>query len=84
MLHLRDQKFLKDKIERAQFLFKKREFWDSQPVPKIWDETEEIKMGPLEENKPKGEIKQTPYGLPAEFEWSDIDLKDDSQALEVS
>ena len=40
-------------------------------------------MGPIEEDKPKGELRKTPYGLPAEFEWSDLDIKNDDQAEEV-
>ncbi len=30
-----------------QVLFKKHEFWDSQPVPKLWEESEEEKTGPI-------------------------------------
>ena len=40
-------------------------------------------MGPIEEDKPKGELRKTPYWLPDEFEWSDLDIKNDDQAEEV-
>ena len=49
-------------------MFKKHEFWDSQPVPKMWEmATEESKTGPIEADKPKADIKATPYPLPDAF-----------------
>ena len=40
------------------------------------DETE----GPIEPDKTPAEIRQTPYQLPAGFEWTEVDVNDDAQA----
>ncbi len=59
-------------------LNKKRDFWDSQPVPKLKDyllEAHKQVEGPLEIKK-VSDVKVEPYLLPAAFEWCDIDLED--------
>ncbi|KAI9354523.1 Myristoyl-CoA:protein N-myristoyltransferase, N-terminal domain-containing protein [Zopfochytrium polystomum] len=56
-------------------------FWRTQPVPRA-DETIEAD-GEIEPSKPRHEVRQTPYELTAQFEWSNIDINDDVQIKEV-
>jgi glycylpeptide N-tetradecanoyltransferase len=57
-------------------LVKKREFWDSQPVPK----TKELMTGELAqvhgplEKKTIDDVRKEPYPLPEEFEWGIVEL----------
>lgn len=39
--------------------------------------------GPIEPDKKREEIRQDPYSLPKEFEWSLIDIEDEAQIKEV-
>jgi len=56
-------------------------FWDTQPVPKINEETEQ---GVNEAIIPTYEdIRQTPYNLPKGFEWSEVDVTASEQLDEV-
>jgi glycylpeptide N-tetradecanoyltransferase len=67
-------------MEKMKPLYEKHDFWDTQPVPKATApgvEEGEIEKGVLEE------VKQEPYGLPAGFDWSDVDLEDEEQLHEV-
>lgn len=66
-------------------LCKKREFWDSQPVPKLKDYLLEIEKqveGPLEVKKVL-DVRVEPYLVPAAFEWCDVDLEDPIQIEQV-
>jgi glycylpeptide N-tetradecanoyltransferase len=36
--------------------------------------------GPIEPSKPREEVRQEPYPLPKDFQWSQIDMTDDAQA----
>ncbi|KAI8806582.1 glycylpeptide N-tetradecanoyltransferase 1-like protein [Cladochytrium replicatum] len=56
-------------------------FWATQPVPRI-DETV-LENGPIEPDKDPSEIRATPYPLPKDFEWSDLDVNDDVQIKEL-
>jgi len=56
-------------------------FWSTQPVPQYGEEAEED--GPIEPSKPTEEVRQDPYPLPKDFEWSIIDLADEVQLKEV-
>uniref|UniRef100_A0AC35U3E9 Glycylpeptide N-tetradecanoyltransferase n=1 Tax=Rhabditophanes sp. KR3021 TaxID=114890 RepID=A0AC35U3E9_9BILA len=57
------------------------EFWKTQPVPSIDEEVTENTF--IDAHVPISEIRQQPYTLPANFEWSDIDLTDDGELKEV-
>lgn len=39
--------------------------------------------GPIVANKPASEIRQEPYAMPSGFEWSDVDVNDESQRTEL-
>ncbi|CAG8531451.1 2228_t:CDS:2 [Acaulospora morrowiae] len=56
-------------------------FWSTQPVPKHGETIEE--EGPIEENTPHDQIRKEPYTLPKEFEWSTLELNDESELNEL-
>jgi len=68
-----------DRSKEAKPEAKEWKFWDTQPVPKFGDKSDEV--GPIEEDKK--EVRQMPFSLPASFEWDTLDLSDDSQVVEV-
>lgn len=39
--------------------------------------------GPITPNKPAEEIRQEPYAMPAGFEWSNVDVQNEEQRLEL-
>ena len=39
--------------------------------------------GPIVPQKPKEEIREQPYNMPAGFEWSILDVKDQAQRIEL-
>ena len=60
-------------------------FWDTQPVPRLNEDTSEIdpaQMGPIDPPD-MGLVRKEPYHLPPSFEWSDVDLADSEQAHEL-
>ncbi|ORY52933.1 N-myristoyl transferase [Rhizoclosmatium globosum] len=56
-------------------------FWNTQPVPK----SEEIieQDGAIEPDVPLDQIRQTPYDLNAQFEWTFVDVNDEAQLKET-
>uniref|UniRef100_A0A915CTN1 Glycylpeptide N-tetradecanoyltransferase n=1 Tax=Ditylenchus dipsaci TaxID=166011 RepID=A0A915CTN1_9BILA len=57
------------------------QFWTTQPVPKL--EEKITQNGPIEPAKDVAQIRSTPYSLPAEFVWSDIDIMSDDHLGEL-
>ncbi|KAJ3766611.1 N-myristoyl transferase [Lentinula raphanica] len=57
-------------------------FWSTQPVPQLGEGPPE-EDGYIEPSKPPEEVRQEPYPLPKDFEWSIIDITDPNQATEV-
>ncbi|EKM82598.1 hypothetical protein AGABI1DRAFT_34763 [Agaricus bisporus var. burnettii JB137-S8] len=57
-------------------------FWETQPVPQP-GEGPPLDDGYIEPSKPREEIRQEPYPLPKEFEWSVLDIGDPQQCKEV-
>lgn len=55
-------------------------FWKTQPVAKFGEEVEE--EGPIE-HKSIEEVRKEPYPLHASFEWTTLDLEDDSNLDEL-
>ncbi len=39
--------------------------------------------GPIEADTPVDELRQTPYALPATFEWTELDLTRDEELQEL-
>ncbi|KAJ3002882.1 UNVERIFIED_CONTAM: hypothetical protein HDU68_005963, partial [Siphonaria sp. JEL0065] len=56
-------------------------FWKTQPVPKS-DEVIE-KDGAIQAAVPVDQVRQTPYDLNAQFEWSIVDVNDENQLKET-
>ncbi|KAJ6507349.1 N-myristoyl transferase [Mycena vitilis] len=57
-------------------------FWATQPVPQI-GEGPPLEDGYIEPWKPREEVRQEPYPLPKDFEWSTVDISDPTQNKEV-
>ena len=60
-------------------------FWDTQPVPKLGEDTAALdpaSMGPIDPAD-QDRVRKEPYNLPASFEWSDVNLEDSAQAAEL-
>jgi glycylpeptide N-tetradecanoyltransferase len=51
----------------------------AQPMPREGREVE----GPIEANKPKEKLRQTPYTMPAGFEWADLQVDDGAELKEL-
>ncbi len=63
----------------------KHAFWDTQPVPAMSDDTDTLQegqMGPIEAADPTS-VRKTPYNLPEMFQWADVNLDSEDQALEL-
>ncbi|EMD38301.1 hypothetical protein CERSUDRAFT_113468 [Gelatoporia subvermispora B] len=57
-------------------------FWGAQPVPQP-GEGPPLGDGYIEASKPSEEVRQDPYPLPKDFEWSVLDLNDAAQLREL-
>ncbi|GLB34863.1 putative adds a myristoyl group to the N-terminal glycine residue of certain cellular proteins [Lyophyllum shimeji] len=57
-------------------------FWGTQPVPQP-GEGPPLVDGYIEPPKPREEVRQEPYPLPKDFEWSVLDIDDPKQNKEV-
>ncbi|WOO78026.1 Glycylpeptide N-tetradecanoyltransferase [Vanrija pseudolonga] len=60
---------------------KEHKFWKTQPV--IQNGETMVKEGPIDAPKTPADVRQEPYALPAGFEWSTVDVKNEEQMLEV-
>ncbi|EEB94422.1 hypothetical protein MPER_06766, partial [Moniliophthora perniciosa FA553] len=58
------------------------EFWSTQPVPQL-GEGPPIDDGYIEPSKPTEQVRQEPYLLPKDYEWTTIDIDDPNQSKEV-
>lgn len=59
----------------------KHAFWDTQPMPH-GGRTDSLE-GPITPNKPASEIRQEPFSMPTGFEWSDLDVQNETERLEL-
>ncbi|KAI0306355.1 N-myristoyl transferase [Multifurca ochricompacta] len=57
-------------------------FWGTQPVPHYGDSAPD-EDGYIEPSKPSEEVRQDPYPLPRDFEWSILDITEPGQIKEV-
>ncbi|KAJ6496956.1 N-myristoyl transferase [Mycena vitilis] len=57
-------------------------FWATQPVPQL-GEGPPLDDGYIEPSKPRDQVRQEPYPLPKDFEWSTLDINDPKQNKEV-
>ncbi|ORX62820.1 N-myristoyl transferase [Hesseltinella vesiculosa] len=56
-------------------------FWRTQPVLKYDEVSDEI--GAIEPSVPVDQVKQTPESLPNDFEWCELDMRDEQDAKEL-
>lgn len=71
------------KAEDAAAADAKHKFWATQPVSKFSEQSDPSLNGPIEADKPVSEIRAEPYGLPAGFEWSTLDITQPAQLTEL-
>ncbi|KAH7889421.1 N-myristoyl transferase [Phlebopus sp. FC_14] len=57
-------------------------FWGTQPVPHLGEDAP-VADGYIEPTKAIEEVRQEPYPLPKDFEWSIVDINDPKQIKEV-
>ncbi|EIW85083.1 N-myristoyl transferase [Coniophora puteana RWD-64-598 SS2] len=57
-------------------------FWATQPVPQLGEGAPE-EDGCIEPSRPREEVRQDPYPIPKEFEWSVLDINDPKEIKEV-
>ncbi|KAG6376461.1 N-myristoyl transferase [Boletus reticuloceps] len=67
---------------RAKHALGEHKFWATQPVPQLGDQPP-IEDGYIEPTKAIKDVRQEPYPLPKDFEWSILDLNDPKQIKEV-
>lgn len=72
-----------DKLIDMSPLFDPHNFWHQQPVPKLNEKLTEGDFDRAIEVKSLDQVLKEPLGLPAGYEWSNINLHDDSQAHEL-
>jgi|EP01047_Picozoa_sp_COSAG01_P072519 glycylpeptide N-tetradecanoyltransferase len=58
-------------------------FWDTQPVPRLDEGPIDESNEAVEPDKPQDEIRQDPYPLLKQFEWSEFDVDDEAQMQDV-
>jgi len=68
----------KDKKDGTQHTF-----WDTQPMPHERLKSSGEDHGPIEGDKPKSALRQTPYNMPKGFAWADLDIMDEKERAEV-
>ncbi len=75
---------LQKKIQNLTPLYDSHDFWDSQPVPKAYEEFDvEMVDQAIDVPKTVSDVRQEPISLPAGFYWADVDINDEVQAQEV-
>lgn len=83
MMNLERSATLKDhEAKQKQYrTLAEHKFWKTQPVTKPEDRVEQD--GAIEPNVSRDQVRQEPYPLPGEFQWSPIDIDDDAELKEV-
>ncbi|XP_010513415.1 PREDICTED: putative glycylpeptide N-tetradecanoyltransferase 2 [Camelina sativa] len=61
---------------------KTRKFWETQPVAQLKNNTS-LPEGPIEPATLVAKVRQEPYNLPGQFEWTICDLSSDDGCSEV-
>ena len=65
-------------------LGKTHKFWESQPVGQFKDIGDSsLPEGPIEPPTPLSEVKQEPYNLPTQYEWTTCDMESEETCNEV-
>eukprot|EP00940_MAST-03C_sp_MAST-3C-sp2_P002815 g2815.t1 len=63
---------------------KAHKFWDTQPVPKISEDTSNTtEIGPIDKEKTVADVRSEPYALPKGFKWDSLNVKDSKVVQEI-
>jgi glycylpeptide N-tetradecanoyltransferase len=64
---------------------KEHKFWDTQPVPSVYEmfQGRASDSGPIDSPKKVADVQQTPLNLPSGFEWCCVDVQNESQRDEL-
>ncbi|KAI8590264.1 acyl-CoA N-acyltransferase [Geranomyces variabilis] len=81
MQHLNQSNSNDQKSRKNPKDMEKYKFWQTQPVTRVDERVDS--NGPIEGDKAIEDIRQTPYPLPKDFQWSLIDIEDDKEAKEL-
>ncbi|KAJ3691563.1 hypothetical protein LUZ61_020727 [Rhynchospora tenuis] len=72
------------RVQESLSMSKRHKFWETQPVGQFKDLGDSsLQEGPIEDPTPLSEVKQEPYTLPAQYEWSTCDMEDGPTCNEV-
>lgn len=72
------------KLDNITPLYDDHGFWDTQPVPKAYENVAPEQFdSPIDVEKTPDDVQAEPYTLPAGYFWSDVDINDPKQAEEV-
>ena len=72
------------RVQESLSMSKRHKFWETQPVGQFRDLGDSsLPEGVIEQPTPLSEVKQEPYNLPAQYEWSTCDMDDGSTCNEV-
>ena len=73
--------YLEAKLAAAN---KEHKFWDTQPVPKVDEDTSTEEVGrPIHELKTPDDVSPDPLKLPGGFEWVSMDVTKDEEIDEI-
>lgn len=60
-------------------------FWKTQPVPRLEESASDGKEdGAIESDKAVADVQQEPYALPKDFEWTVIQIEQESEVVSSS
>ncbi|XP_062091070.1 glycylpeptide N-tetradecanoyltransferase 1 isoform X1 [Humulus lupulus] len=72
------------KFQDTMSVSKRHKFWETQPVGQFKDkEDTSLPEGPIEPPTPLPEVKQEPYNLPSQYEWTTCDMDSEETCNEV-
>ncbi|KAL4190267.1 hypothetical protein AMTRI_Chr07g23860 [Amborella trichopoda] len=72
------------KWQDAHSLGKRHRFWETQPVGQFKDLGDPtLPEGPIEAPTPLEEVRQEPYNLPSQYEWSTCDINSEETCTEI-
>ncbi|KAE8666876.1 Glycylpeptide N-tetradecanoyltransferase 1 [Hibiscus syriacus] len=83
----KDDSSLENIVRRFQdsmSLSKRHKFWETQPVGQFKDVGDtSLPEGPIEPPTPLSEVKQEPYNLPSQYEWTTCNMDSEETCNEV-
>lgn len=74
--------FHNQKMKKGEMVKEKYAFWDGQPVPSFHTEKSD-KIGPIDDKNDLEALRKTPYNLPKNFEWHDVDINNKKELQAV-